>query len=144
MDPASPGQTLAVRHAFANAKEKAQVLVYLKDKDMAAYPATPNFLFYVPVSKKIPPSVSNVVARQRYPWKGLVDVDYEVGGDTDGLAVRISFAEVGHAWVATNFVAGHEPSAEPGHHRATWDTAAAGVTNVVAAEVIATVDFVQE
>ena len=32
------------------------------------------------------PFVSNVVARQRWPWNGLVDVDYEVGGDPDDLA----------------------------------------------------------
>ena len=144
MDPSNIGQTLAVKHTFANVKEKAQVRVYLKDKDMVAYPSTPNFMFYVPVSEKSPPSISNVVAQQRLPWNGLVDVDYEVGGNTDGLAVRISFAEVGHAWVATNFLAGAEPSAAPGAHRATWDTTAAGVTNVAAAEVIATVEFVRE
>ena len=89
-----------------------------------------------------PPAVKNVAVRQRWPWNGLVDVDYEVGGWTEGLAVEISFAEqggAGHAWVATNFLAGAEPSAEPGAHRATWNTAADGATNVVAAEVVATV-----
>ena len=93
------------------------------------------------------PSVSNVVARQRWPWNGLVDVDYEVGGSTTGLVARISFAEQGgegRAWVATNFLAGAEPSAEPGFHRATWDTAADGATNVVAAKVTATVELVRE
>ena len=89
-----------------------------------------------------PPAVKNVAVRQRWPWNGLVDVDYEVGGWTKGLAVEISFAEqggAGHAWVATNFLACAEPSAKPGAHRATWNTAADGVTNVVAAEVVATV-----
>ena len=91
------------------------------------------------------PFVSNVVARQRWPWNGLVDVDYEVGGTTTGLVTRISFAEqggAGRSWVATNFLAGAEPSVEPGFHRATWDTAADGATNVVAAEVVATVTLV--
>ncbi len=91
----------------------------------------------------VPPSVSNVVARQRWPWNGLVDVDYEVGGSTNslaGLEACISFAASdGRSWVATNFLAGAEPSAEPGFHRATWDTAADGATNVVVAEVVATV-----
>ena len=93
-----------------------------------------------------PPAVSNVVARQRWPWNGLVDVDYEVAGYRPGLAARISFAEQGGTghWVATNFLAGAEPSAAPGLHRATWDTAADGATNVVAAEVTATVELVEE
>ena len=89
--------------------------------------------------------VSNVKARQRWPWNGLVDVDYEVGGYTEGLTARISFAEQGGAgrhWVATNFLNGATPSAEPGPHRATWDAAADGATNVAAA-VVATVELVQ-
>ena len=96
-----------------------------------------------------PPAVSNVVARQRWPWNGLVDVDYEVGGSTNllaGVTARITFEErieggTGRIWVATNFLAGAEPSVEPGPHRATWDTAADGVTGVVAA-VKATVNLV--
>ena len=147
MDPANRGRTRAIKHTFANAKEKAQVSVYLKDKDMAAYPATPNFLFYMPVSEKIPPAVSNVVARQRWPWNGYVDVDYEVGGYTEGLVARISFAEQGGAgrhWTATNFLAGAEPTLRPGPNRATWDTKAQGVTNVVAAEVTAKVELLRE
>ena len=94
-----------------------------------------------------PPVVSNVVARQRWPWNGLVDVDYEVGGDTNllaGLEARISFAASdGRSWVASNFLAGAEPSAGPGFHRATWDTKADGATNVVAANVVATVALVR-
>ena len=89
--------------------------------------------------------VSNVKARQRWPWNGLVDVDYEVGGYTEGLTARISFAEQGGAgrhWVATNFLDGATPSAEPGPHRATWDAAADGATNVAAA-VVATVELVR-
>ncbi len=92
-----------------------------------------------------PPFVSNVVARQRWPWNGLVDVDYEVGGYTEGLAARISFAASdGRSWVATNFLPGAEASAEPGFHRATWDTKADGATNVVAAEVVATVELIAD
>ena len=99
--------------------------------------------FFIP-----PPVVSNVVARQRWPWNGYVDVDYEVGGSTNLLAdlmVQITFtASDGRIWVATNFLAGAEPSAAPGAHRATWDTNAAGVTNVVAEHVTATVELLRE
>ena len=98
--------------------------------------------FFIP-----PPVVSNVVARQRWPWNGLVDVDYEVGGWTTGLVARISFAErggAGRTWVASNFLAGAEPTLNQGRNRATWDTNAAGVTNVVAAEVTAKVELVRE
>ena len=91
-----------------------------------------------------PPSVSDVVARQRWPWNGLVDVDYEVGGYTTGMVARLSFAASdGRSWIASNFLAGAEPSAEPGAHRATWDTAADGATNVVAGSVAATVELLQ-
>jgi hypothetical protein len=38
---------------------------------------------------------------------------------------------------------GFEPSAEPGHHRATWDTKADGATNIVA-KVKAVVKLVRE
>ena len=84
------------------------------------------------------PRFIHVVARQRWPWNGLVDIDYEIGGDTSGLSVEIAFKEVGGAsrvWVATNFVAGAEPTLKLGRNRATWDTKADGVTNVVAAAV---------
>ena len=99
----------------------------------------------IAVPPPVPPSVSNVVARQRWPWNGLVDVDYEVGGCTTGLEARLSFAASdGRSWVATNFLAGAEPSAEPGFHRATWDAPADGATNVVAPNVVATVELVRE
>ena len=44
--------TNSVKHTFAEAKPKAQVRVYVKDKDMLAYPSAPNFSFYVPVTEK--------------------------------------------------------------------------------------------
>ena len=97
--------------------------------------------FFIP-----PPVVSNVVARQRWPWNGLVDVDYEVGGYTEGLEVRISFAkqgDEGRPRVATRFLAGTEPSAVPGRHRATWDAAADGAANFVASNLVATVALVE-
>ena len=44
--------TQSVTHTFANSKPSAQVLVYVKDKDMLGYPVTPTFMFYVPVTAK--------------------------------------------------------------------------------------------
>lgn len=94
-----------------------------------------------------PPSVSNVVARQRWPWNGLVDVDYEVGGDTNllaGLAAQITLTDSdGRSWVASTFLAGAEPSAEPGPHRATWNAAADAGAGVMASNAIATVSLVR-
>ena len=93
-----------------------------------------------------PPVVSNVVARQRWPWNGLVDVDYEIGGETKGFKAEISFDEQGglsRHWTATNFLAGAEPTLNRGYNRATWDAKAAGATNVVT-EVQATVKLLHE
>jgi len=81
-----------------------------------------------------PPVVSNVVARQRWPWNGLVDVDYEIGGETKGFKAEISFDEQGGAgrhWTATSFLAGAEPTLKAGRNRATWNAKAQGITNVV-------------
>ena len=50
----------------------------------------------------------------------------------------------GRVRVASNFLAGAEPTLNQGRNRATWDTNAAGVTNVVAAEVTAKVELVRE
>ena len=91
----------------------------------------------------LPPVVTNVVARQRWPWNGLVDIDYEIGGYTAGLKVEIDFDEQGgRHWAATNFLAGAEPTVNPGRNRATWDAKADGVTNVVT-DVVATVKLVK-
>ena len=75
------------------------------------------------VTNSITAVVKNVTARQRWPWNGLVDVDYDVLGNTDGMKAEIEFNEDGgggRSWKATKFLPGCEPSAAPGHHRATW------------------------
>ena len=94
--------------------------------------------------KPPPPVVFNVVARQRWPWNGLVDVDYDVDVRTTDVLVEIDIDEQGgqnRHWVATNFLAGAEPALNKGHNRATWDTKADGVKNIVA-DVVATVKLV--
>ena len=35
------------------------------------------------------PTVSNVKARQRYPWNGMVDIDYTLSGDTSGAGTMV-------------------------------------------------------
>ena len=93
----------------------------------------------------VPPSVSNVVARQRWPWNGLVDVDYEISGYTAGLKAVIEVADAadGRSWTATNFLAGTEPTLTIGKHRVTWDTAAAGLADVVTSNAVAMVKLVK-
>ena len=91
--------------------------------------------------------VSNVAARQRWPWNGLVDVDYDIGGFKTWFEPEVSVAGRGEGgalrnWIATNFLAGTEPRLNQGRNRATWDTKADGVTNVLATAV-ATVSLVK-
>lgn len=43
----------AVRHTFANEKDNARIQVFVKDKDMSAYPQTPNFTFTAKIKDKI-------------------------------------------------------------------------------------------
>ena len=98
---------------------------------------------------RIVPGVSNVVARQRWPWNGLVDVDYEVLVPPRNLPwfqAAIAFEErggEGRGWEATNFLAGAEPSVESGWNRATWDSRADVAADVVADDVVATVSLLR-
>ena len=72
-----------------------------------------------------------------------MDVDYEIDGHDSllaGLKVRIVFTEQGGAgrvWTAKTFLAGAEPSAAFGLHRATWDAKADGAADVVADVTVA-------
>lgn len=92
-------------------------------------------------SENTNPSISDVSARQRWPWNGLVDIDYKITGETKGMYVVISVkdTESGQTWEATKFYPGTEPSASEGTHRATWDALQDGATDVVSSNVIATV-----
>ena len=93
----------------------------------------------------VPPTVSNVSARQRWPWNGLVDIDYEVAGEAEGVVARISVTNAadGAFWTAASFLEGAEPSVGPGPCRATWNAPADGATNVVSSVLAATVSLVQ-
>lgn len=74
------------------------------------------------------PTVSGVVAQQRWPWNGLVDIDYTITGDSEwstDLAVRVTDHDTGKVYSPTNW---HKlPPVLAGRHRATWDTTADGL-----------------
>ena len=90
-----------------------------------------------------------VEARQRWPWNGLVDVDYAVLAPPETLPwfrASIAFEEQGgegRRWEATKFLAGAEPSVGEGWNRATWDARADGAADVVADDVVATVSLLR-
>ncbi len=74
------------------------------------------------------PTVSDVVAQQRWPWNGLVDIDYTITGDSEwstDLAVRVTDHDTGKVYSPTNW---HKlPPVLAGRHRATWDTTTDGL-----------------
>ena len=73
-------------------------------------------------------TVSNVRSRQRYPWNGLVDIDYTLDGDTSGLNVLITVTDraTGKKYTPKSFF-GLVPSTA-GTHRVTWSPTADGIT----------------
>ncbi len=73
------------------------------------------------------PYITNVVAKQRYPWNGLVDVSYEVVGTTNGLNHAYGHLEAidqktQKTYVASTFVKPLDLT--EGEHAAIWDMAA--------------------
>lgn len=69
------------------------------------------------------PSISNVSARQRWPWNSLVDIDFTIGGASEGEAFFIDVtasAENGaRTLYAKSFTS--EPIAKAGANRIVWD-----------------------
>ena len=90
------------------------------------------------VSFAASPTVSNVRMRQRYPWNALVDIDYEISGDVNGVSVEFSVGDRqnGKTYKPTKFISA--PTVNVGWNRATWDVAADGV-NVVSTNIVVTV-----
>ena len=73
------------------------------------------------------PYITNVVAKQRYPWNGLVDVSYEVVGTTNGLNHAYGHLEAidqktQKTYVASTFVKPLDLT--EGEHTAIWDMSA--------------------
>ncbi len=73
-------------------------------------------------------TVSNVRTRQRYPWNGLVDIDYTLEGNTKGLNVLITVTDraTGKKYTPKSFF-GVVPSVA-GTHRVTWSPTADGIS----------------
>lgn len=86
-------------------------------------------------------TVSNVKARQRYPWNGMVDIDYTITGDGTGLTAEIKVEDLqnGRTYVPSKFLSA-VPTSE-GRHRVTWSTEAEGVT-IISSNVTVTVSLV--
>ena len=87
--------------------------------------------------------VTNVVARQRYPWNGMVDIDYTItGSDTDdtAIAVKVTDTDTGKVYTPTNFL--EVPPTVAGRHRITWSTEADGL-NLIASNVMVTVSLLK-
>lgn len=81
------------------------------------------------ISLSAAPNVVLHRVQQRYPWNGLVDVDYEIqdvtADDTGGLQLELRFTDVdtGSEYVANKgFLS--VPPVTLGRHRVTWNTAA--------------------
>lgn len=88
-------------------------------------------------------SVSDVTARQRYPWNGMVDIDYTItGSDTENteIAVKVTDTDTGKVYTPTNFL--EVPPTVAGRHRITWSTEADGL-NLIASNVTVTVSLLE-
>lgn len=88
-------------------------------------------------------SVSDVTARQRYPWNGMVDIDYTItGADTEdtAIAVKVTDTDTGKVYTPTNFL--EVPPTVAGRHRITWSTEADGL-NLIASNVTVTVSLLK-
>ena len=94
-------------------------------------------------------TISNVVAKQRYPWNGKVDVSFEVVGDLAAglqewnrpvLALSATDCTTGSNYVAqTSALSGDTGTAE-GAHRVIWDMKAQGL-DFVSDDVVFTVGY---
>ena len=93
------------------------------------------------VALGVAPVVSNVKVQQRYPWNALVDIDYTLSGDTDGMTVAISVrdAQNDRTYVPTNFLS--SLPANVGTHRVTWNPVADGAS-IVSTNIFVTVSLV--
>ena len=71
-------------------------------------------------------SVSNVVCTQRYPWNGMVDIDYEVYADDPAADVWVyatGYDKDANVSMGVRAISGDGANApvKPGKHRMTWN-----------------------
>ena len=70
------------------------------------------------------PYVTNVVAKQRYPWNGLVAVKYEIVGSTNEIngyvygSLKATDQDTGKVYPASSFLKSLDLS--EGKHHAIW------------------------
>ena len=87
--------------------------------------------------------IIDVAGRQRYPWNGMVDIDYTItGSDTEdtAIAVKVTDTDTGKIYTPTNFL--EVPPTIAGRHRITWSTEADGL-NLIASNVTVTVSLLK-
>ena len=75
-------------------------------------------------------TVSDVTARQRYPWNGLVDISYTISGDiatmnNPSIAIMAKDNKSGCTYLASTFE--KKPSLTTGTHVVTWNPDADGL-----------------
>ena len=79
--------------------------------------------------------IKNVVAKQRFPWNGKADINFEVRGnvtkglpnwDTVELSVRAKDSVTGEEWIAKTFTG--DIGIEEGEHHVVWDMKADGLS----------------
>ena len=99
-------------------------------------------LILMPIMAFAAPTVSDVTARQRYPWNGMVDIDYTITGDATGLKIEIGVEDRqnGKTYMPRKFLSA-VPTSE-GRHRVTWSTEAEGVM-IISTNVAVTVSLVK-
>ena len=87
------------------------------------------------------PAVSLSRVAQRYPWNGLVDIDYMVSdvGDPDFYSLALSLTAGGTKYDLTTFQGG-APAVSNGTYHVVWNAAADGVT-AVSKEAIFAIDL---
>lgn len=87
------------------------------------------------------PTVTIDKVQQRYPWNGMVDIDYTITGNASAYKIEIGVEdkESGTSYTPTKFLSVLPVSA--GKHRVTWSTEAEGVT-IVSTNVSVTVSLV--
>ena len=87
-------------------------------------------LFSAIVSIAATPTITDVTAKQRFPWNGLVDITYTVSGDVESLTKPIVVMTAkdessGLTYLASTFTV--SPKTTVGTHTATWNTKADGL-----------------
>ena len=102
------------------------------------------------VANAAEPYVTNVVAKQRYPWNGKVDISFEVVGNLEAnlpegkvaeLSVTMTDQKTGKTYAATNLTGDIEPT--EGIRHVIWDMTAQGV-QVYSPEAVFTVAYLQK